>query len=1118
MKVQRGVFGATVCLMLCISLLMSAESWAEEPDRPWVSRVISIQGHVRVKRQGAGDWRPVGLDDPLYAGDQIRVEANSRAGVVLSNDAVLRLDQDTTLVFTEIEPPATFIFRLLKGAADFFSHRPRSLKIITPFVNGVVEGTEFFVQVDAQQTRIDLFEGRILAQNTHGELLLNKGQGAVAQAGQAPRVRILVHPRDSVQWALYYPPVLAVDTEAAVAGFSESLGLYNQGRPTEALHRLEITAQEDRNAGFYTLRAGMLLNVGRVDLAREDIRQALALDAADSDAIALQAVIAVVQNRNDEALAAARKAVQNNPGSVAAHIALSYAHQAAFKLPEALQDARTAANHAPDSGTAWARLAELQLSTGELDRGIQSARKAAALNPRIAHAHTILGFAYLTRIKTQNAREAFNQAIALDSTAPLPRLGLGLATIRDGNLEEGRAQIEIAAGLDPSNALIRSYLGKAYFDEKRGPRDEQQLEIAKGLDPKDPTPWFYDALRKQTLNRPVEALQDLQRSIELNNNRAVYRSRLLLDEDLAARSAALGRIYNDLSFQHLALTEGYKSLNADPTNYSAHRLLADSYSSKPRHEIARISELLQSQLFQPLNLTPIQAHLAESETSFSTTAGPAGISFNELNPLFTRNRFALQANGLRGNNNTWGGEATVSGIYDRVSGSISSYHTETDGFRQNNEEARDLFDLFLQGALSPKTNVQAEYRYTQREYGDLSQNFDGLYVEDKQQEHDIIAARLGAHHAFSPRFSMIGSFMKSDAVYESEQTPPLVGFPIDTRSVLDGALYEIRSDLRLRKLGLVTGFSYMNGDQEYVQNITLSPGFSVPLKDAEVDFFKENLYAYSNLQLPGNTILTMGISGSSMKIGSQIDRKQFNPKLGLTVHPSMRTTLRLAFFRLLSSKFVSSQTVEPTHIAGFSQLFDDLDASDVRSYGLAIDHKFSMRLFCGFEYLRRDLDVPNYQIWLANRAEFYNWKEDTRVAYIYWAPLDVIALRVEYQYERFDHRDSPAKLGVEEVETHRIPLSVSYFHPSGFHSKIAATYFYQEGEFQATDTYAIYPDSDNFWVLDVEMAYRLPKRWGLVSLGIRNLLDEEFNYQETDTSNPAVVPGVFAYGKITLSF
>ena len=71
--------------------------------------------------------------------------------------------------------------------------------------------------------------------------------------------------------------------------------------------------------------------------------------------------------------------------------------------------------------------------------------------------------------------------------------------------------------------------------------------VAKAYDPRDPTPWFYDAIRKQTDNRPVEALQDLEKSIELNDNRAVYRSRLLLDQDLAAREDRRHRRRGDRS-------------------------------------------------------------------------------------------------------------------------------------------------------------------------------------------------------------------------------------------------------------------------------------------------------------------------------------------------------------------------------------------------------------------------------------------------------------------------------------------------------------------------------------------------------------------------------------------
>ena len=183
------------------------------------------------------------------------------------------------------------------------------------------------------------------------------------------------------------------------------------------------------------------------------------------------------------------------------------------------------------------------------------------MNPTIAKTQTVLGFAHLLQIDTETAQSIFQEAILLDQTDPMPRLGLGLALIREGQLEAGRSAIEIAAILDPGNSLIRSYLGKAYFEEKRFSIAETQFELAKTLDPLDPTPWFYDAVQKQTQNRPVEALQDIQQSIERNDNRAVYRSRLLLDQDQAGRGSSLARIYDNLGFEKRALMETAKSLS-----------------------------------------------------------------------------------------------------------------------------------------------------------------------------------------------------------------------------------------------------------------------------------------------------------------------------------------------------------------------------------------------------------------------------------------------------------------------------------------------------------------------------------------------------------------------------
>lgn len=1112
MMIRGTIIGVVACLILATFQAGPAKSWADDADTPWVSRVISIQGHVLIKRRDRNDWQPAGLDDTLFAGDQIWVKANSRAGIVLSNDAVLRLDQNTTLVFTEIERPGTFIFNLLKGAANFFSHRLRSLKIVTPFVNGVVEGTEFYVQVDDEQTRIDLFEGRILVRNVYGELQLSKGRGAVARAGQAPQTRILAHPRDSVQWALYYPPVLTVGPEEGPPGVSEAIALYNQGRPAEALDRLDAIDREDRDAHFYTLRAGLCLNVGREDQAAEDIGQALTLDAANSEALALTAAIAVVQNRKEESLAAAQKAVQNNPRSAAAHIALSYAHQAGFRLSEALQAAQAAVTSADNNGTAWARLAELQLSTGELAQGVASAQKAVALNPRTAHAHTILGFAYLTRIKTQKAREAFHQAIALDSAAPLPRLGLGLAKIRDGDLEEGRAQIEIAAGLDPGNALIRSYLGKAYFDEKRGPQDEQQFEIAKRLDSNDPTPWFYGAIRKQTLNRPVEALQDLQKSIELNDNRAVFRSRMMLDDDLASRGASLGRIYSDLGFQQLALVEGWKSVNTDPSNYSAHRFLSDSYAALPRHEVARVSELLQSQLLQPMNITPVQPQLSESNLLILEGSGPAEPSLNEFNPLFHRNRNSLLASGVFGENGIRGDELVFSGIWQNVSYGIGQFHYETDGFRENNDLNCDTYNVLLQTSLTPKTSVMIEGRHTESEQGDLPLRFpingQDNFSLNRRKDRKEKTIRAGMRHALSSRSQVI-----SQATYVSSEESNHNVFgtnPIDIILDDEGYMVETQHLFNGDYLDLISGIGHFDRDRKKTIKY-----FGTYATEPEVTH--TNFYVYSQISYPNNVSWTLGGSADFYDDDETNDRDQFNPKFGLSVVPFDGTTLRAAVFRTVKRSLAGRQTIEPTQVAGFNQFFDDLNGAESWRYGLAIDQTISSKIHGGIEYSRRDIvssmiNTRSYEI------EDGDWNESLTRAYFYWTPNALFAISAEYLFEEFEREDFfTSEEQVGELETHRFPLSVNFFHPGGLSASLKCTYIDQDGKFGSEPADYRYGE-DRFWIFDTAVRYRLPKRLGIITIGALNLFDNDFDYQDMDLAKQAIFPDRTIYGKATFSF
>ncbi len=1103
-------------LFLFISIHLCSRGAAQPLCEPWAAKAISVQGNVELQRAGKARWKKVILHDVFCAGDSVRVDMRSRAAILLQNQTLLRLDEGTTVTFSKIEQDKPSWLDLLKGAVHFISRTPKYFRVNTPFVNAAIEGTEFAVRVKPVETAIWVFEGQVTASNPLGGLKLASGEAAIAKKSRAPERRIVVKPREAVQWALYYPPIIDLRIKAYATGpdreaIRAALERYRIDDLPGAFVALGKVPENQRTASFYNLSAGLLLTVGRVDNARVDIDKALKLDPRDATAYALKSIIAVTQNEHEKAFDLAQKAADLDPQSPTAQVALSYAYQALFKIEKARDSVEKAVILDTENALAWARLAELELSLGYLDKALAAAQKAKDLDPGVARTQTVLGFANLTLINIDEAKTAFEKAIELDPAAPLPRLGLGLAMIRRSDLDEGTKEIEIAAILDPDNSLIRSYLGKAYFEQKRIALARTEFEIAKELDTNDPTPWFYSAILKQTENQPVEALQDLRKSIELNDNRAVYRSSLLLDQDEAARSASLGRIYNDLGFQQLGLLEGWKSVNTDPSNYSAHRLLADNYAVLPRHDIARVSELLQSQLLQPLNINNLQPQLAETSLRILEGAGPSTLSFNEFNPLFTRNRLALQVDGLAGNNDTFADDVIVSGIHNRFSYSFGQFHYETDGFRNNNDLEHDIYNVFLQGLISPRLNLQAEYRRRETKQGDLILNFDpdnfSLSSRRKVKQDTV---RVGGRASLSPGSDFVFSGFYADRDSAVDQSP--IFARTDSNGHQVEAQYIFRQDW----------FNVTVGGGKY--EVDADRRFQFPtseLKDKMEDKH-DNAYLYANLTLPREVVWTVGVSYDSYEAFER-ELDKFSPKVGLQWNLTETGRLRLAYLETVKRVLIFDQTIEPTQIASFNQFFDDINGTETERYGIGFDVILADALYGGVEYSRRDLNVPAFSTSQMKTATFNRW-EDLSRAYLYWTPHSNWAFSAQGEFERFKRSsiDPDVALSGEptKVETVTLPLAIRYFHPSGFFAALGGTFVRQEVDLAPTSTFN--RSSDEFYLVDAFIGYRLPKRRGIVSLETRNLLDEEFLFQDSNIQtageavNPRFIPDQAIFVRATL--
>lgn len=1112
-----------IVLFLFIDAGVPGFSQADRHGDEWVAMVVSVQGKVQSRREGESRWVAVELNDLIFAGDMIRVGEKSRAAVLLRNETTMRLDENTAVTFAGQDDEENFLMRLMSGAAHFFSRTPGGFKVITPFVNATIGGTEFSMTVDEAQTTITVFEGHVFAENESGSLILAKGHSAKAPRGRSPEPFIVLQPRDAVQWALYYPPIIDYrpedfpdsDDASWQAGVRRSLELYMANDLPGAFAAIEMETSGIQDPRFFVYRAGLFLSVGRVEEATDDIQRVLVDEPQNGHALALRSIIELARNEKGKALQLATQAAVLAPQFSSSWIALSYSQQAGFDLKGALASLRKAAELSPESALVRARLAELLLSLGYLDQSIKAAERAVELNPRLARTQMVLGFAYLTQIKTKEARKAFEKAIRMDQADPLPRLGLGLAKIRDGKLEEGRKEIEIAVILDPNNSLIRSYLGKAYYEEKKESRAKEQYETAKELDPLDPTPFFYDAVLKQTLNRPVEALEDLEKSIALNDNRAVFRSRLQLDQDLAARSVSHARIYDDLGFQQIALAEGWKALTFDPANYSAHRLLADSYAALPRHEIARVSELLQAQLLQPLNTNPLQPELAESKLFIPATLGPSEATVNEFNALFNRNRTALLSSGIAGEHGTLGEEIVQSGLWGRFSYSLGQYHYETDGFRQNNDFKRDIYNAFTQVSLTPQTTVQAEYRYVDADQGDLLVRFDpDAYDRELQDKGRTKSVRFGLRHSFTPHSDLLAS-----ASYRAYDMDTSYGMG-EAKTEMNGYGMEAQHIFHKERFSLVSGAGYFSSDRK--ENLSFFPDYT-SCTDANINH--RNLYVYSLINYPASVTWTVGCSFDVFDGGLlKLDTERFNPKFGVTWNLLPGTTLRAAAFSAFKRTLLSDQTLEPTQVAGFNQFFDDGEGTDSWRYGVGVDQKLSSRLYAGAEYSRRDLDSRGVFIEEIVQGDL---EEHLVRAYLYWTPHPWFAASPEYQFEQFRNSRSLLANNLEHLDTHRVSLGMGFYHPSGLLVRLKPAFVCQEGKFLGGYEFledegrlvpVIEPGDSHFFVLDAAVGYRLPKRTGIITLEGRNLFDKSFRFQDTDPANPRLIPERSILARITFSF
>ncbi len=1115
-------------------LLFACTAALAQTSKDATSRLLTAEGKVEVARTGQAAWSAGITNQVLQNGDRVRTGVRSRATIRLSDMSVLAVKELTTL---EIRPPQTpganNGFDLKSGGSYFFNReRAGTVEFRTPLASGAIRGTEFHLLVTENgHTEVALFDGSVEIANALGTLALSSGEQGVVDPGQAPRRTAMLEASSIIQWVLYYPAIFDADELGLSDGernaLSDSLNSYRAGDLLAA----EAAYPENRQPATDAerlYRAATLLSVGQVEQATQ-----------------------LVQNVSSPLADAFRQMVETvkgHPHLRGASIALasewmaeSYAFQAQSKLSEALDAARKATAKSPNFGMAWARVAELEFSFAHNGAAQSALDKSLALSPRNAQAFALSGFIYAGKGKFTAAEKSFDDAIALDPALANGWLGRGLVRIRRGHGDEGRQDLQVAATREPRRSMLRSYLGKAWSHTTDAARAQKELGLAKQFDPNDPTPWLYSAILNEQMNRVNDAVSDLEKSKELNENRSVFRSRLLLDQDKAVRSANLARIYQDVGMTDWSLREATRAVSYDYGNFSAHQFLANSYNSSRdaksfnlRFEAPSASEYLIATLLSPVGATPLSQ----------------SVSQQEYTRLFDSDHFGVASSTEYFSNGDWRQQGSQYGRYGSMDYSLEAFYGFDNGQRPNNELEQTAYVGRFRQALTPNDTLYVEVQRTELDAGDVAQYYNQTNASRTFSAHETqeLNLFLGYHHEWSPgNHTLFLASRVEDDLRLDDKFNPIAWFRVDdvgavsrvaniahaqhTRSDLEGYSAELQQIFSTPKNSIVVGGRFNYGAFDTVDSLreVLNSLVDVTARN-RTELFRESAYIYDQWTPWQPLQLTAGVVYDHLQYPDNIDSspvtdtesttEKISPKAGILWAVDDKTHLRAAYTESLGGAFFdNSLRLEPTQVGGFNQSFRSfapesavgiVPGTRFQTFGVGIDHQFPTRTYVNLdaEWLRSRASrlvgvITNSDFFSgpdtpASATEKIKYEERSVTLSVnqlvgrdwsFGARYRISDADLDSHYPKI----SPAVNAVAGLNRdaqgvlHQVSLYANYNLPCGFFAQGEGLWTAQDNR---GDTSAL--KDDDFWQLNAYVGYRFWRRHAEARIGVLNITDEDY--------------------------
>lgn len=486
---------------------------AVAPGTP-AAQIVAITGQGETRSLVAAPWQAAALAQILGAGADMRTLALSSAALLLQDRTQIRMAARSQLRLCDSSQAAT---RLELSVGRLWARSKRSgadVQLQTPAAVAAVRGTDWDVEVaEDGRTTLTVLSGRIAVSNAQGSVDVGPSEQATVVPGQAPTKRLLVNPRERVQWVMdssidvahwaallqaeggavrqavaqevlagRWPAVRAQLQDLAVRGEGSAVTERLQaeldvvdGQWGKAQARLERVWQQHRDPRAAARRAALLLAQDRsadarawLDSTRVQMPDDAALLLADADWQRLE-------GHGGAALGLYRRALAQSPNA---------ADQAAAQhgLGRALQE------------------------QGDLHAARMALARAVELAPHHSAYRAELAVADAEALHLQAAKAGVDTALGQAGGDYVALAAAGLVALKQGQPAQARTQLLKALVIEPRYAQAHMWLAVAEYQLGEWGAAFDALERARQADPNDPIPWQIESILRNDNGESVAAI------------------------------------------------------------------------------------------------------------------------------------------------------------------------------------------------------------------------------------------------------------------------------------------------------------------------------------------------------------------------------------------------------------------------------------------------------------------------------------------------------------------------------------------------------------------------------------------------------------------------------------